>query len=45
MSQLIETISRKPIPPHKRFEILEITAEDVTEEDIEVPWVMLKLGR
>ncbi|KAK5165139.1 E1 ubiquitin-activating protein [Saxophila tyrrhenica] len=45
MSELVEHISRKNIPAHQKNVILEITCEDATEEDIEVPYVMLKLGK
>ena len=41
----METISRKPIPDHQRNVIFEITAEDATEEDVEVPYVMVKLRK
>lgn len=43
MSELVETISKKPIPEHQRNVIFEITAEDQTEEDVEVPYVKVKL--
>ncbi|KAF2458969.1 putative ubiquitin-protein ligase [Lineolata rhizophorae] len=43
LDKLIETISRKPIPGHQKNVILEITAEDTTGEDVEVPYVMLRL--
>jgi ubiquitin-activating enzyme E1 len=39
----VQTISRKDIPSHQKNLILEITAEDTTEEDVEVPYVMVKL--
>jgi ubiquitin-activating enzyme E1 len=42
MSKLLETISRKPIPEHQKNIIFEITAEDKTEEDVEIPYVMVK---
>lgn len=42
MSKLLETISRKPIPDHQKNIIYEITAEDTTEEDVEIPYVMIK---
>jgi ubiquitin-activating enzyme E1 len=42
MSNLVETISRKPLPEHQKNIIFEITAEDVTEEDVEIPYVMVK---
>lgn len=45
MSQLVEHISRKKIPDHQKTVIFEITCEDVNEEDVEVPYVMLKLDR
>lgn len=45
LSQLVETVSRKPIPDHQKNVILEVTCEDTTEEDVEVPYVMLKLDK
>jgi ubiquitin-activating enzyme E1 len=45
MSKLVETISRKAIPEHQKNVIFEITAEDQTEEDVEVPYVMVKLRK
>jgi len=45
LSQLVETISKKPIPEHQKNVIFEITAEDQTGEDVEIPYVMLKLGK
>ena len=42
MSKLLETISRKPIPEHQKNIIFEVTAEDTTEEDVEIPYVMVK---
>ncbi|KAM0717436.1 hypothetical protein Q7P37_007288 [Cladosporium fusiforme] len=45
MSTLVETISKKPIPAHQKNVIFEITAEDETEEDVEIPYVMLKLQK
>ncbi|GAB7346808.1 hypothetical protein MBLNU459_g1906t1 [Dothideomycetes sp. NU459] len=45
MSELVETISKKPIPEHQKNVIFEITAEDTTEEDVEIPYVMLKLSK
>ena len=45
MSQLVETISKKPIPDHQKNVIFEMTVEDTTEEDVEVPYVMLKLKK
>ncbi|KAK5121747.1 E1 ubiquitin-activating protein [Meristemomyces frigidus] len=45
MSQLVEHISKKKIPDHQKNVIFEITAEDETEEDVEIPYVMLKLSK
>ncbi|KAK5117376.1 hypothetical protein LTR62_005994 [Meristemomyces frigidus] len=43
LSKLVEHISKKPIPAHQKNVIFEITVEDSTEEDVEVPYVMVKL--
>ena len=49
LSQLVEKISKKPIPDHQKNVIFEMTVEDQTENpderDVEVPYVMLKLRR
>ena len=45
MSELVETVSRRPIPEHQKNVILEITCDDAEGEDVEVPYVMLKLRR
>ncbi|KAK3678079.1 E1 ubiquitin-activating protein [Recurvomyces mirabilis] len=45
MSKLVEHISKKPIPDHQKNVIFEITAEDVAEEDVEIPYVMVKLQK
>ena len=45
LSQLVEHISRKTIPDHQKNVIFEITCDDVTGEDVEVPYVMLKLNK
>lgn len=43
MSKLVSTISRKPIPEHQKNVIFEVTAEDMTEEDVEIPYVKVRL--
>lgn len=43
LSTLVETISKKPIPPHVKVITLEIMAEDENEEDVEVPFVTLRI--
>ena len=45
LSELVETISKKPIPDHQKNVIFEMTVEDQNEEDVEVPYVMLKLQK
>ena len=40
---MVATVSKKPIPDHQKNLILEVTAEDTTEEDVEVPYIMVKL--
>lgn len=45
MSKLVETVSKKPIPEHQKNVIFEITAEDQTDEDVEVPYVMVKVRK
>ncbi|SMR58290.1 unnamed protein product [Zymoseptoria tritici ST99CH_1E4] len=45
LSKLVEHISRKPIPDHQKNVIFEITAEDMTEEDVELPYVLVKLDK
>lgn len=49
LSELVETISKKPIPEHQRNVIFEMTVEDQAENeeerDVEVPYVMLKLRK
>lgn len=43
LSQLVETISKKPIPSHQKEVIFEMVAEDMNEEDVEVPYIKVKL--
>ena len=45
MSDLVEHISKKQIPEHQKNVIFEITTDDVTDEDVEVPYVMVKLRK
>jgi len=43
LNELVETISKKPIPDHQKNVIFEMTCSDQTNEDVEVPYIMLKL--
>lgn len=49
LSELVETISKRPIPRHQKNVIFEMTVEDQAENeeerDVEVPYVMLKLRK
>lgn len=45
MSKLVEHVSKKPVPEHQKNIIFEVTAEDQTEEDVEIPYVMVKLSK
>ncbi|KAI0100830.1 putative ubiquitin-protein ligase [Nemania sp. FL0031] len=42
LSQLVEEVSKKPIPKHQRDVIFEIVAEDTTGEDVEVPYIRVR---
>ncbi|KAM0350092.1 hypothetical protein ACHAPU_003255 [Fusarium lateritium] len=44
LSKLVETISKKPIPDHQKEVIFEIVAEDLAEEDVEVPYIKVKVA-
>ncbi|CAK7220978.1 E1 ubiquitin-activating protein [Sporothrix bragantina] len=43
LSKLVETISRKPIPEHQKEVIFEVVVEDLDGEDVEVPFVKVKV--
>ncbi|VEU22345.1 DEKNAAC103477 [Brettanomyces naardenensis] len=43
ITQLIEAVSKKPVPQDKRTLVLEICCEDKNEEDVEVPFVCVHL--
>ncbi|KAL3427419.1 ubiquitin-activating enzyme E1 [Phlyctema vagabunda] len=43
LSQLVATVSKKPIPSHQKNVIFEICVEDQTGEDVEVPYIMMKM--
>lgn len=45
MSKLVETVSKKKIPEHQKNVIFEVTAEDQTDQDVEVPYVMVQLNK
>lgn len=39
LTELVEVVSRKPIPSHAKNFILEICADDLEDEDVEVPFI------
>lgn len=41
LTELVETVSTKPIPPHQKNIIFDVVVEDSAEEDVEVPYVMI----
>lgn len=43
LPRLVETVSRKPVPPHAKDLIFEICADDEEGEDVEVPFVRVDL--
>jgi ubiquitin-activating enzyme E1 len=45
MSKLVEHVSKKAVPEHQKNVIFEVTAEDQTEEDVEIPYVMVKMSK
>lgn len=42
-SQLIESVSKKPIPAHQKNAVVEVMASDENDEDIEVPFLLVGL--
>ncbi len=45
LSRLVEHISKKPVPEHQKNVIFEICVEDESGEDVEVPYIMMKMGK
>ncbi|WVQ72739.1 hypothetical protein IAR50_002299 [Cryptococcus sp. DSM 104548] len=43
MSELVEHVSKKPIPPHVKNLLVEVMVEDENEEDVEVPYVLVHI--
>ncbi|EFI27654.1 ubiquitin activating enzyme [Coprinopsis cinerea okayama7 len=42
-SQLVEHVSRKPIPPHTKHLIVEVMVSDEEGEDVEVPFIVVRI--
>ncbi|TAQ87534.1 hypothetical protein B7494_g4141 [Chlorociboria aeruginascens] len=45
LSELVEFISKKAVPEHQKNVIFEICADDESGEDVEVPYIMMKLRK
>jgi ubiquitin-activating enzyme E1 len=43
LTQLVEMVSKKPIPPHTRSLIFEVCTDDRDGEDVEVPYITLHI--
>lgn len=44
LSKLVEQISKKSIPSHQKEVIFEIVAEDANDDDVEVPYIKVKVA-
>jgi len=44
LSQLVTTVSRKPIPEHQKEVIFEVVTEDADGEDVEVPYIKVRVA-
>ena len=42
-SKLVETVSKKPIPSHVKHLIVEVMVTDVEGEDVEVPFIVVRI--
>jgi ubiquitin-activating enzyme E1 len=42
MTELVKTVSKKEVPTHSKRIIFEICADDLSDEDVEIPYVALK---
>jgi ubiquitin-activating enzyme E1 len=45
LSELVAAISKKPVPEHQKNVIFEICADDESGEDVEVPYIMMKMRK
>ena len=44
LSELVTTISKKPIPSHQKEVIFEVVTEDADGEDVEVPYIKARVN-
>lgn len=45
LSELIKTVSKNAVPEHQQNVIFDICCDDQTGEDVEVPYIMMKMNR
>jgi ubiquitin-activating enzyme E1 len=43
LTELVEKVSKKPVPSHAKTLLLEICADDQNDEDVEVPYITVHL--
>jgi ubiquitin-activating enzyme E1 len=43
MSELVENVSKKPIPPWMKNLLVEVMVTDEDDEDVEVPFVVVHI--
>lgn len=43
MSDLVENVSKKPIPSHVKNLLVEVMCNDEDDEDVEVPYVLIHI--
>jgi len=43
MSELVENVSKKPIPPHVKNLLVEVMCNDEDDEDVEVPYCLIHI--
>lgn len=43
MSELVEHVGKKPIPPHVKNLLVEVMVNDENDEDVEVPYVLVHI--
>jgi ubiquitin-activating enzyme E1 len=43
MVELVELISKKPVPAHVKSLVLEVCVNDKDGEDVEVPYIQLRV--
>ncbi|KAF8341326.1 ubiquitin activating enzyme [Cantharellus anzutake] len=41
--ELIESVSKKPVPPHQKKVVVEVMVSDENDEDVEVPFIVIDL--